>query len=60
MGCSIEAIENDQFSVQFIRLIKSTETLMSRNVRIIESEVDPICRVWYFRLVMFSVLFSII
>lgn len=51
MGYSIEAIENDQFSVQFIRLIRSIATLMSKNVRIIESEVDPICRVWHFRLI---------
>jgi len=38
----------------------SIATLMNRNVRIIESEVDPIYRVWYFRFIsIFFILFSI-
>lgn len=41
MKCSVIVIENDQFGVQFIRLIRSIATiLMSGNVRIIESSID--------------------
>lgn len=55
MKRSVVVIENDQFDVQFVRLIRSISViLMSGNVRIIESGIDHICRTRHFCLIAIS------